>query len=567
MSKSSYLTENVVSTRETPQSEPLPGQVANSAGGFSYAVDDLARLRRFLILGSEGGSYYANERDLTRENIDAVKAAIDRHGPAAVAEIVAVSKGGRAPKNDPALLALAYAISVKDADTRRAAAEALPEVARIGTHLYTFLGFAEKFRGWGRTLRWAVQNWYKQDAERLALQSVKYRQRNGWTHRDALRLAHPAGVSDEHSKLYRWITKGLDPEAGLELPRIVEGHIKASVSETPEQTAALIREYNLPREAINSDHLTSVEVWDALLHAGKGMPMTAMIRNLANMTRVGLLAPGSDGTRKVIEALGDADVIRKARVHPIAVLMAMRTYGAGRGFRGSNTWEPVVQIVDALDAAFYTAFGNVTPSNKRLLLALDVSGSMEAGEVAGVPGLSPRDASAAMALVTAATEKSYEAVGFTGAGTGHSYGGYRASRNSLQRGMKLVYNGIESLPISPRQRLNDAIKLVSDLPFGGTDCSLPMQYALDKGREIDTFVVYTDSETWAGGIHPSQALRKYREQTGINAKLIVVAMTSNGFSIADPDDPGMLDVVGFDAATPQLITDFSVGLEQAPVEA
>jgi 60 kDa SS-A/Ro ribonucleoprotein len=297
------------------------------------------------------------------------------------------------------------------------------------------------------------------------------------------------------------------------------------------------------------------------------MPMTAMIRNLANMTRVGLLAPGSDGTRKVIEALGDADVIRKARVHPIAVLMAMRTYGAGRGFRGSNTWEPVVQIVDALDAAFYTAFGNVTPSNKRLLLALDVSGSMEAGEVAGVPGLSPRDASAAMALVTAATEKSYEAVGFTGAGTGHSYGGYRASRNSLQRGMKLVYNGIESLPISPRQRLNDAIKLVSDLPFGGTDCSLPMQYALDKGREIDTFVVYTDSETWAGGIHPSQALRKYREQTGINAKLIVVAMTSNGFSIADPDDPGMLDVVGFDAATPQLITDFSVGLEQAPVEA
>jgi 60 kDa SS-A/Ro ribonucleoprotein len=212
MSKSSYLTENVVSTRETPQSEPLPGQVANSAGGYSYAVDDLARLRRFLILGSEGGSYYANERDLTRENIDAVKAAIDQHGPAAVAEIVAISKGGRAPKNDPALLALAYAISVKDADTRRAAAEALPEVARIGTHLYTFLGFAEKFRGWGRTLRWAVQNWYKQDAERLALQSVKYRQRNGWTHRDALRLAHPAGVSDEHSKLYRWITKGLDPE-------------------------------------------------------------------------------------------------------------------------------------------------------------------------------------------------------------------------------------------------------------------------------------------------------------------------------------------------------------------
>jgi len=43
---------------------------------------------------------------------------------------------------------------------------------------------------------------------------------------------------------------------------------------------------------------------------------------------------------------------------------------------------------------------------------------------------------------------------------------------------------------------------------------------------------------------------------GIAAKLIVVAMTSNGFTIADPDDAGMLDVVGFDTATPQVISDF-----------
>jgi len=38
--------------------------------------------------------------------------------------------------------------------------------------------------------------------------------------------------------------------------------------------------------------------------------------------------------------------------------------------------------------------------------------------------------------------------------------------------------------------------------------------------------------------------------------LVVVAMASNGFSIANPEDAGMLDVVGFDAATPALIADF-----------
>src|SRR5262249_32931798 len=130
------------------------------------------------------------------------------------------------------------------------------------------------------------------------------------------------------------------------------------------------------------------------------------------MTRVGVLAPGSAGVATVLDRLGDAERIRRARVHPIAVLAALRTYASGQGVRGRGVWHPVREIVDALDAAFYAAFGNVEPAGTRLLLALDVSGSMSAGEVAGVPGLTPRDASAALALVTAATEPNYSVVGF-----------------------------------------------------------------------------------------------------------------------------------------------------------
>ena len=100
---------------------------------------------------------------------------------------------------------------------------------------------------------------------------------------------------------------------------------------------------------------------------------------------------------------------------------------------------------------------------------------------------------------------------------------------------------------------------MSDLPFGGTDCALPMLYAIEREREVDTFVIYTDSETWAGEVHPAQALRSYRERSGINARLVVVGMVSNGFSIADPDDPGMLDVVGFDTGTPAVIAGFATG--------
>jgi 60 kDa SS-A/Ro ribonucleoprotein len=299
---------------------------------------------------------------------------------------------------------------------------------------------------------------------------------------------------------------------------------------------------------VQPEHLDSVEVWDALL---EGMPMTALIRNLATMTRVGVLAPGSAGTARAVEQLGDAERLRRSRVHPIAVLAALRTYASGRGVRGRNTWAPVAAIVDALDAAFYATFGNVEASGVRMLLALDVSGSMGAGMVAGVPGLTPRDASAAMALVTAATEPAHEIVGFTA-----GVGGWRAgSRRFAGWGE----DGLTPLAISPRQRLDDAVRTVSALPFGATDCALPMRYALARGREVDTFVIYTDSETWAGDVHPVQALREYRERTGIAARLVVVGMVSNGFTIADPDDPGMLDVVGFDTATPAVIAGFASG--------
>jgi 60 kDa SS-A/Ro ribonucleoprotein len=189
--------------------------------------------------------------------------------------------------------------------------------------------------------------------------------------------------------------------------------------------------------------------------------------------------------------------------------------------------------------AFYLAYDAIEPTGKRMLLALDVSGSMTQ-RVSGLP-ITCREASAALALVTAATESSYEIVGFT------RKGGFR--NTALTR-----------LPISRRLRLETAIRAVSELPFGGTDCSLPMQYARRRKLAVDTFVLYTDNETWHGRIHPHQALQRYRREMGIDARLVVVAMTATGSTIADPSDPGMLDVSGFDSAVPGLISDFARGI-------
>src|SRR5687768_5286128 len=143
-------------TRRLPQSAPIPGQTPNSAGGYAWAVDDWTRLRRFLILGSEGGSYYASEKALSAENANGVLRCIEADGARAVREIVEISESGRAPKNDPALLALALATAKGDEATRKLALDALPKVARTGTHLMHFAAFVEGTRGWGRGLRRAV---------------------------------------------------------------------------------------------------------------------------------------------------------------------------------------------------------------------------------------------------------------------------------------------------------------------------------------------------------------------------------------------------------------------------
>ena len=524
-------------TGVTPQSEPIPGtaQVANSAGGFSFAVDAWTQLRRFLILGSEGGSYYASERKLTARNAGAVFACLDLDGARTVHEIVEISQAGRAPKNDAALFALAIAASCDNDATRKLALDALPQVARIGTHLFHFAAFVDAQRGWGRGLRGAVARWYGEKSPRdLAYQTLKYQARDGWSHRDLLRLSHPTPRNDEQQIVYHWATQGW-PGVGnevhpVEAVRPIWAFEMLKSATDAADVAALVREFGLPREAIPTQFLTSVEVWEALLET---MPMTALIRNLATMTKIGLLTATSDATRKVVAQLGNTERLNKARVHPIAVLSALKTYADGRGVRGNATWNPVAKITDALDGAFYASFGAIEPSGKRHLLALDVSGSMEFSTIAGVPGLTPRVAAGAMAMVTGAVENHTEYVAFS--------------------------HELVSVDLSNRRRLDDVLKQLSAIPMGGTDCALPMLWAMKHKREIDVFVVYTDSETWFGTIHPVQALRQYREKMGIDAKLIVVGMVANEFSIADPNDKGMLDVVGFDTAAPGVMSDFARG--------
>lgn len=514
-------------------------QVENSAGGYVFQLTPEQRFMRFLILGTEGGSYYASERQQTREAVQSLDDLIaGGGGDHAVRMVVEVSKAGRAPKNDPAIFALAYLAR----NGTPSAYRAVTDVCRTGTHLFQWVDTMKKL---GSTLgsggaRRAINRWYKDRAPgQLALQVTKYRQRSGWTHRDVMLLGHvrPPQGNDYESKIMRDVlTFAAKPES-IEFDRgsaeeleLIYAYQELQKATTTKRVVKLIRDFQAPRELVPTQFLNHAEVWEALL---SHMPMTATVRNLGKMSAVGLLKPLSDAAKLVCERLGNQEQIIRSRMHPVQVLAALKTYGQGRGHRGSLEWEVVSPIVDALEDAFYLAFGNVKSSGKRMLLALDVSGSMSWGHCAGLDGLTPAEGAAAMALVTARTEPNYHIMGFA--------------------------HELRDLGVSARDTLQDALRKTSGLSFGRTDCALPFIWAQRNRVDVDGFVVYTDSETWAGHVHPFEALREYRQRQGVGARSVVVGMEGNPFTIADPRDGGMLDVVGFDTAAPQLISDFVAG--------
>jgi 60 kDa SS-A/Ro ribonucleoprotein len=546
----------------TPPTKPVPGKnmVANNGGGFSFQITPWDQMRRYLILGAEGGTYYVAEQDLLKQSYQNVVTCIKVDGHKAVDMIVEVSDKALAPKNDPAIFALALCMTHGDDDTKSYAFANLNKVCRIGTHILHFGEYINSLRGWGRGLRNAVGKWYlEKDADHLAHQAIKYQSRDGWSHKDLLRLSHPSSDDAKQDAVLRWMIGGVDALAKRDLKRRIgttTGKGKAKVATTVEREVSyparkrylpdvieafesaktadeaalvkLITDFDLPREAIPTEKLKSLAVWEALL---ENMPMNAMVRNLGKMTSIGLLKPLSAAAKKVTAKLKDTEQLKKSRIHPMAILIAAKVYESGHGVKGDLTWSPVPAINEALDGAFYLAFGNVRKADKPLLFGLDVSASMSSA-IAGSP-LSCCEGATALALVHANVEDEYHIMRFN--------------------------CGIENTPIRKGMRLDAALKYTRSINGGGTDCSLPAKWALQNKVEIGGIVNITDNEVNSGDRHPFQALQQYRQAMVSDLRQVVVGMTCTGFSIADPTDKLSMDVVGFDASAPNVIADFLRG--------
>ncbi|MFI6813294.1 TROVE domain-containing protein [Nonomuraea sp. NPDC050328] len=554
----------------TPQTQPIPGhtnQVRNNAGGYSFAKDTWQRLEDFLILGTTGGTYYAGERALTTDNVGVLFEAIAKDGPRVVQLIVDIStaKPPRAPKPGPAIFALAAAHVRGDQETRGTARRAVPLVCRTTDHLAKWFGYRKQLSGkasvrggaspvMGASTRRALTLWFLEGtAEEVAFRACKAMQRKtpageSFQLRDALRLAHPHRrqfrtpelsaklLEPGRQTLLGWIAGTIPDDVARDELVTVDKFLTAKAVTNVKQAVRVVVEQRVPWEFLPSELLREPEVWDALVDT---VGLTALLRNLARMTRLGTLRPMGDATRRAVARLTDRDALVRARIHPMDAFLALRVYGSGRSQpnprAAAHTWAPVPAVLDALEETYELSFGSVEPSGRRLLVAVDSSGSMSGGwygravEVGGSMIGTPYEVGCAMAVMLARIEK----------GNAHVID---------------VDISVHRSRVTPRTNLRE---IRSWRPSGGgTDLSLPFTWAAGERLAVDGFVVLTDSESWAGRSHPSQALESYRRTTSAQARVVVAAMTPAGHTIGDPGDAGVLNMAGLDASLPMVVNGF-----------
>lgn len=520
----------------TPQPQPIPGREAEMiqgrSGGFMFDAGIWKMLRRCLLIGTAQSTYYAGKQELTEDFVAVCSSAIAEDASRVAQEIVYASDG-RAINNSAPIFALVLLSMGQAPEAKKAFQEIFTSVVRTGSHFYEWLNYTKSLRGFGKVIREVGTNWLsREDVKGLAYQLLKYQQRNGFSHRDALRLFHVKPPTEEHRQLFEWVVKGWE-----ELPAEIPSQALAQIwwyewlKRNPQETHQAIARGRLTHEMAAPVGKMDKQAWQLLFEE---MPIGAMLRNLGSLTELGVLRMDELANLDRVEAvLNSKEYLRKGRIHPIDVLKALKTYqSGGRLGRSQKTWNPVSRIVDILEKAVELSFDVVEPTGKVFVHAVDVSGSMS-GCVVDSVGLSCCEIATTMALVTAKAEKNYMIRGFA-----HDF---------------------RDLGITSKDSFSSAIRKASNQNFGGTDASVAYEWMIKNKFKADVICFWTDSESWAGYRHPSQALLEYRKKVNKDIKAIYITLAPYRITLVDPKDPLSWDMGGFDPGAPRVIQMLATG--------
>jgi 60 kDa SS-A/Ro ribonucleoprotein len=483
--------------------------IKNNAGGFVSQTTDWEYLNRFLTIGSENGSYYADEKKLTVDNATNVINLIKINPLKVFNEVFETLVNNKAPKVDPSIFVLALLRLHGSNEVKGLISSNSDRLFKTFTQLTQYVTMSKELGGTGRSLRTTINNWYtKRSVESLDYQMAKYPNRNGFSHKDLIRIGH-TDLSNFNDSVIRTVMKG-EPSYKDDLPRMYAKELVLSNKDNVSKVISVIKEYNLTWEMIPTELLNDQKVLSVLLQNDRSMPPTALLRNLNRLTDAKTID-------LAYEKLTNVQYMKD--IHPINILIALKTYSSGTGVRGSKTWNVSSRIVEGLDIALEQSVQQLEPTNKRILIAVDCSGSMNAMTSVG---LTAYEVAVSLAATIGKVEKYSDVIMFDTA--------YKGTMNKRDSFKTLLQN-------APRG--------------GGTDCSVPYRLMLTNKLLYDIVIVLTDNESWA---HKSDVVDTVKKLNG-KMKNVIVASTATKATIL-PTRKDTLNISGFDASVPELIKNF-----------
>lgn len=438
-----------------------PAEIVNEAGGRAYRLTPKHALAQLAATGCFNGTYYAEADDQLATLLD-LTAQVDDN--AFLAKLAVYSRERAFLKDMPAALLLV--LSQRDVELF---GKVFDRVVDNGRVLRTFVRMLRSGQFGRKSLSYALQravNRWLNSASVGTLLAASIG--NDPSLRDVLRLARPTPRDNTRRALFGWLA-GKDctawaPAALTDLPAEISDLIELRLAETEARQVEVLGRSRFRFDLI-ADSIRGPAVWKAV---ARQMGPQALRMNLNTLLRHEVF----DDPALVVdvaERLADADEVRRSRQFPYQFLAAYLNVEAS----------VPVAIREALGKAAELACGNVPELPGPVVIGLDVSGSM----ASAVTGRRGRGATSKMRCVDVAALFAAAVL--------------RRNPGSVVVPFDTQAYAVEVPADEPILALADRLAKYGG---GGTNCSLPLQFANRnfRDRPFVGCVLVSDMESWIG---------------------------------------------------------------------
>lgn len=482
--------------------------VCNQAGGVAYAYGPEAKLAQLAATGTLAAGFYA-AADTQLADVLAAAQSVD---PEFVAKAAVYARKSGAMKDMPALLA-AY-LTVADPDL---AVRVFKRVIDNGRMLRSFVQIMRSGQVGRQSLGSRPKRLVKEWLEQASLQSLMAAATgNDPSLADIVKMVHPAPASAERRAFYGWlIGKPYDVGALPVEIAAFEAWKREPSGELP----------TVPFEWLTSFPL-SAEQWGVL---ASRMGWQALRMNLNTLARNGAFDVAGV-TDAVAARLADGEALRKARVMPYQLMVAMGQVGD----------DVPLKVQAALEEALEASLAKVPMLTGNVVVCPDVSGSMSSPVTGYRKGASSKVRCIDIAALVAAA----------------------VLRKNRQARVLPFECGVVNLKLDPRARVAVNAAKLAAVGGGGTNVSAPLALLNKERAKVDTVVIVSDNESW---VDPSRrgataTMSEWNRLKARNpgAKLVCIDIQPYGSTQAK-DREDILNVGGFTDAVFGAMARFTKG--------